>query len=237
MTDAVVRPRWRDALALAVLAAVLIGGLVHYGQGLGRHEPTAKAPQHPSSTAGPPSPTGGATAQLDGAPPTDPAAPADPAGGSCWDGRATSSLKLCGLPGGARGLAWVFPSFERDRGLCHQAAPNDDSYPVTESYECFQQALGQPVTITYDEVEDPAVVEQWLVARIGAQHRHLVPGAHGGRAVFQDAASRPARITGTYTRFPYVVSVYAASPRAALRAWRTLVDQRPPQRIRGVRNS
>jgi hypothetical protein len=233
MTQAVVRPRWRDALALAVLAAVLIGGLVHYGRGLGRHEPSAQAPPRPSST---PSPTGGATAQLDGAPPTDPAAPADPSGGSCWDGRATSSLKLCGLPEGARGLAWVFPSFETDRGLCHRAEPNDDSYPVTESYECFQQALGQPVTITYDEVEDPAVVEHWLLARIGPQHRHRVPGAHGGRSVFQDGTSRPARITGTYARFPYAVSVYAATPQAALRAWRTLVVQRPPQVIRGVRN-
>ena len=29
------RPRWRDALVLAVLAAVIVGGLVHYGRGLG----------------------------------------------------------------------------------------------------------------------------------------------------------------------------------------------------------
>ena len=41
----------------------------------------------------------------------------------------------------------MFPSFARDRDLCHRAQPNDDSYPVVDSYECFQRAMGQPVTV------------------------------------------------------------------------------------------
>jgi hypothetical protein len=232
------RPRWRDALALAVLAAVIIGGLVHYGRGLGGDDTLAAGgPGSPSASH---SPTGEATAQLEGAPPTDPAAPAAPAaprGGTCWDGREIAALKLCGLPAGARGLAWVFPSFARDRDLCHKARPNDDSYPVVESYACFQQALGQPVTITYDQVKDPEQVEHWLVARLGTKHRRDIPGAHGGRSIFSDGANRPARITGMYDQFPYVVSVYAASPQAAVRAWRTIVLQVPPELVRGVRNS
>ena len=32
-----------------------------------------------------------------------------------------------------------------------------------------------------------------------------------------------------YAQFPYVVSVYAASPQAAVRAWRKIVRQRPPE--------
>ena len=233
MEDVAARPRWRDALVVAVLAAVIVGGLVHYGRGLGGDDtPTAGGTTSPSTST---SPTTEATAQLEGAPPTDPAAPSSPTGGTCWDGRETASLRLCGLPEGARGLAWVFPSFARDRALCHPARPNDDSYPVVESYECFQQALGQPVTVTYDEVNDPEQVERWLLARIGKDHRRVIPGAHGGRYIFRDGTNRPARITGMYAQFPYVVSVYAASPQAAVRAWQKIVRQRAPETVRGVR--
>ena len=130
----------------------------------------------------------------------------------------------------------MFPSFAKDRALCHPARPNDDSYPVVESYECFQQAMGQPVTVTYDQVKDPGQVERWLLARIGKDHRRVIPGAHGGRYIFRDGTNRPARITGMYAQFPYVVSVYAASPQAAVRAWQKIVRQRAPETVRGVRN-
>ena len=234
MSEVGERTRWRDALALAVLAAAIIAGLVHYGSGIASDdEPSAK--EVTESPSGAQSPTGGATAQLDSAPPADPASPAAHHGGTCWDGRETSSLKLCGLPAGERGLEWVFPSFASDRDLCHRAEPNADSYPVVESYECFQRALGQAVTVTYDQVEDPQQVEHWLIARVGKEHMREVPGPHGGRCVFKDGAGRPARITGMYEQFPYVVSVYADSPQAASRAWKVLVRQRPPQAVRGVR--
>ena len=164
MAEVGARPRWRDALVLAVLAAVIVGGLIHYGRDLGADDtPSAGATKSPSAST---SPTAQATAQLEGAPPTDPAAPSSPTGGTCWDGRETASLKLCGLPEGARGLEWVFPSFADDRAYCHRARPNDDSYPVVESYECFQHALGKPVTVTYDQVKDPGQVEA-LAARTG----------------------------------------------------------------------
>ncbi len=235
MAEVGARPRWRDALVLAVLAAVIVGGLIHYGRDLGADDtPSAGATKSPSAST---SPTAQATAQLEGAPPTDPAAPSSPTGGTCWDGRETASLKLCGLPEGARGLEWVFPSFADNRAYCHRARPNNDSYPVVESYECFQHALGKPVTVTYDQVKDPGQVEDWLLARVGPEHRHKLPGAHGGRGVFIDGESRPARITGMYERFPYVVSVYAASPQAAKLAWKKLVRQLPTDKLRGVRNS
>jgi hypothetical protein len=234
MSEVGTRLRWRDALVLAVLAAVIIGGVVHYGRALGgRDEPLAGGQR---STSGGPSPTAGATAELDSAPPTDPGARPAANSSTCWDGRETSSLKLCGLPEGARGLAWVFPSFARDRLQCHKARPNADSYPVVDSYECFQRALGQPVTVTYDQVKDPAQVERWLLARLGANHRRELPGLHGGRCIFKDGTTQPARITGMYEQFPYVVSVYADSPQAAGRAWKLIVRQRSTQWIRGVRS-
>jgi hypothetical protein len=232
MSEAGVRLRWRDALVLAVLTVVIVSGLVHYGRDLGGTKHPVADPSPSASATG--SPTDEPTAQLEGAPPTDPAVPAAPTA-TCWDGRETSSLKLCGLPEGARGLEWVFPSFADSREQCHRAQPNSDSYPVVESYACFQRALGRPVTVTYDQVKDPRDVERWLLTRIGKSHRKEIPGPHGGRCVFKDGRIVPARITGMYERFPYVVSVYAASPEAAVRAWRKLVRQRPPDKIRGVR--
>jgi hypothetical protein len=231
MSEVGTRLRWRDALVLAVLAAVIIGGLVHYGRGLGGDDKAAGGQRSGSPGA---SPSAGANAELDSAPPTAPGAQPAPISKTCWDGRETSALKLCGLPDGARGLAWVFPSFARDRLECHKARPNADSYPVVESYACFQRALGEPVTVTYDRVKDPAQVERWLLDRLGTAHRKTIPGAHGGRCIFEDGASRPVRITGMYDRFPYVVSVYADSPRAAYRAWKVIVQQRATDRIRGV---
>jgi hypothetical protein len=225
--------RWRDALVLFVLGTVIVSGLVHYGRGLGDDgDPaTRDVGQSPAPTR---SPTAQETARLEGAPPADPAQPPAPGGGTCWDGRATTSLRLCGLPEGARGLEWVFPSFARDRAQCHQAQPDDESYPVVDSYECFQRALRRPVTVTYDRVGDPTQVKQWLLARLGESNLNVLPGPHGARYVFTDDVSRPARVIGTYERFPYVVSVHAATPQAAREAWRLLVEQRGPGQIRGV---
>ena len=232
------RPRWRDALVLAVLAAVILGGLVHYGRGLGDDDkPTAGGPESPSASN---SPTSEATAQLEGASQTDPAAPAAPAaplGGTCWDGREIAALKLCGLPAGARGLEWVFPSFARDRDLCHKARPNDDSYPVVESYACFQQAMGQPVTVTYDQVQDPRQVERWLVARLGTKHRRDIPGAHGGRASSVTAPTARPGSPGCTNSSPTSSRSTPRARRPHVRAWRKIVRQVPPEMVRGVRNS
>ncbi len=228
MAEVGTRPHWRDALVLVVLAVLLVGGLFHYGRDMS-DDPAATTDDRPSSSQAP-----RAQAELESAPPTEPAQPV-PSAGTCWDGRPTTELSLCGLPDGARGLSWVFPSFAEDRASCHKASPNDDNYPVVESFECFQRALGQPVTITYDRVDDIERVESWLMTRIGKENRREVPGAHGGRCIFRDGDSRPVRITGMYEKFPYVVSVYAMSPQAAAQAWRKIVRQRPPQAVRGVR--
>src|SRR3954468_12526463 len=117
MSEVGARPRWRDALVLTALAAVIVAGLIHYGIGLRADEKASEA----AGMAGTPtpgtstSPTDGATAELEGAPPADLSAPAQSSGGTCWDGRETLALRLCGLPDGVRGLEWVFPSFAADR--------------------------------------------------------------------------------------------------------------------------
>jgi hypothetical protein len=225
MAEVGTRSRWRDTAVLGALALLLVAGLVYYGHGM-VDEPRANADQHSATS------TPHAQARLDSGSPTEPATPA--ADGTCWDGRPTTSVSLCGLPEGARGLSWVFPSFAEDRPLCHRAAPKPESYPVVESFECFQSAFGLPVTVTYDQVEDAGRVEAWLLQRLGEDSMRELPGSHGGRCVFRDGHSSPARITGMYEKFPYVVSVYAASPQAAAGAWRKIVRQRPPQYVLGL---
>ena len=235
MAEVGARPRWRDALVLAVLAAVILGGLVHYGRALGGDDtPSAGGTKSPSAST---SPTAEATAQLEGAPPTDPAAPPSPTGGTCWDGRETAALRLCGLPEGARGLAWVFPSFARDRNLCHPARPNDDSYPVVQSYECFQQALGQPVTVTYDQVHDPEQVERWLLARIGNRAPPGDPGRARRPQHLQGQRQPPGADHRACTRSSPMSS--RSTPRARRppsAPGRRSSGSAPPETVRGVRN-
>ena len=109
--------------------------------------------------------------QLDSAPATEPAGPTSPgtpSAGTCWDGRTTTSLALCGLPDGARGLAWVFPSFAQDRDSCHPVdQPAAVPYAVVGSFECPGRALGRPVTLTYAQVADVDEVQRWLTKQVG----------------------------------------------------------------------
>ena len=114
MAEVGARPRWRDALVLAVLATVVVGGLVHYGRGLDGGGTPSESPSAPHRPMTPPPPRA----------PRHPAAPAvPPGGGRSWDGREIAKLKLC------RGLEWVFPSFAEDRALCTRARPQRRQLP------------------------------------------------------------------------------------------------------------
>jgi hypothetical protein len=252
MAEDEARPRRRDAAYVAALALVIVSGLVYFGRGLeaspsAGDEPGAEATARlqssatsqtaaPSETPATPAPTPSATS-VPPTPEATPSAPVPPAGnpGSCWDGTAVASLSECGLPRGAAGLEWVFPSFDRGREGCAPAEDDQDDYAVRLSYVCFDRAGGVPVTITYDVVEDPAEVQAWMERRVGAAGVIDIDGPHGGRCMMRDVDQEPARITAMYERFPYVVSVFAPTKESAVRAWQTLVEQRPPGAVRGVR--
>ena len=227
MAEVGTRSRWRDTVIVGALALLLAAGLVYYGHRM-TDEP-ASAPDKSSSTPHhTPRPSWTARRR-----PIRP--PRRPPTGTCWDGRPTTALSLCGLPDGARGLAWVFPSFAKDRPFCHRAEPKPDSYPVVESFECFQRLPRQAGHdhLRPDRGRRPG---RGLAAPAARQGEHArgarAPTAAGASSA--TVSSRPARITGMYERFPYVVSVYAVSPQAAAHAWRQIVRQRPPQFVRGV---
>jgi hypothetical protein len=234
------RPRRRDWAYVAALALLIVSGLVYFGREL---EPAPSAGQEPSAedtaqlqsstpSATPTTPTTEPTAE----PTTEPPAPAPtPTGnpGTCWDGTAVTSLTECGDPRGATGLEWVFPSFDRD--VCAPARDEQDDYAVRLSFVCFDRVGDVPVTLTYDVVADPGEVRTWMQRRVGRAGVIDIDGPHGGRAMMRDLDQEPARITSTYAGFPYVVSVFAPTRQSALTAWQTLVEQRPPGAVRGVR--
>lgn len=230
------RPRWRDALMLTVVAVAMVVGLVHYGTGLS-DDPSANPSAPVGSTTsvggtptGSPEPSAPATTSQD-AEPTVPAEPTEPGRATCWDGTRTDQLEQCTLPRGARGLSWVFPSFSPYG--CHRTSDTTE-YAVVLSYECFNTVRGNAVTITYDHVSDLPAVEEWFEGSYGVGHRIELPGADGGRYVFKDAAGNPARISGLYGSYPYVVSVFAPDKQTMQLAWDKLVLQRPAKHVRGL---
>jgi hypothetical protein len=254
MRDADARPvarAWRDAVLLVAVTVVIIAGLVHYGSRLGNDDHHVATPaatlgstsgSTPGSTLGPslgttsaPTPTAAMSsdaAQLDSGPSGGPAAQKPAA--TCWDGRKARRLSLCGLPQGVAGLRYVFPSLavEGD-GRCHRSAQPSIGYDTVLSWTCFDHADGQPVTITYDQVSNLRQAKHWFETAYVNGSRHNLPGPHGGRVVWFDGDSQPAKATGMYNQFPYAVSVWAPTRQAAKAAWAHIVQLRPSRTIKG----
>lgn len=224
------RPRWRDVALVTLVAAVLVTGLVYFGQQMQSSDApgdtdVATTPSASVTPTPPPSPDVSVE-------PSGPGGLAAPATVLCWDGRTSSTVGRCGLPQGPEGLAWVFPSFSATQDRCRPASRAPE-YAVIASYECFETIGDTPVTITYDQVTDLDATMRWFNTDLDAERTPL-PGADGGRLRYTDVTALPVRISGTYLSYPYVVSVFAPTRHLALRAWRSLVQHRPPQSVRGV---
>ena len=233
------RPAWRDAALVALLALVIVAGLVYYGVRLSQDAGSEAAAVGTPSAAPTATSAPSATESVEPTPepsPTDPPTEARPLNpGTCWDGTPTPDLRGCGLPTGVAGLAWVFPSFDPDRSQCRENPNSDRSFGVEVSWVCTERALGREVLVSYDHVTDIGEVDAFMHASVPAGQVVEIPGANGGRCVASDTAKRPARITGWYERFPYVVSVFAPTRASAERAWKAIVQQRPAQAVRGRR--
>jgi hypothetical protein len=224
------RPPWRDAALVALLAVVLVAGLVYYGVRLSQEagsDPAAVPTPSVAPETIEPSPGLSPAASPTEAPPLHP--------GTCWDDAPTPDVGQCALPTGVAGLEWVFPEFDPQRSQCRENPNTDRSFGVELSWVCTERALGREVLISYDQVSDIDEVDAFMHASVPAGQVVEIPGANGGRCVATDTAKRPARITGWYERFPYVVSVFAPTRASAERAWKALVVQRPAQAVRGQR--
>lgn len=228
------RPPWFDAALVGFLAAVIVAGLVYYGVRLARDADSGADP----SASSPSSPAPIAPETIEPSPGLSPAAsPTEPQDrpGTCWDGTQTADIGTCPLPSGVQGLAYVFPSLTPDRPQCRVNPNSDRSFGVETSWVCSERALGREVLISYDHVTDIDEVDAFMHASVPAGQITEIPGAHGGRCIATDTAKRPARITGWYEGFPYVVSVFAPTRASAERAWKSIVQQRPAQVVRGTR--
>jgi hypothetical protein len=247
--DEPARTRRRDWAYVAVLALVLVSGLVYFGRGLdgaprANGEPTSgeTARLQSSETSDPASPQATSPAP---APTTEPSTPSvapspeatpestPPAAPpvTCWDGSSAGERSSCTQPTGVQGLEWVFPSLDHVLASCNRARPgSQDDYAVSLSWVCFATAGGEPVTVTYDLVDDPGEVRTWMERRVG----RAGVTTQGGRSMMRDVDQEPVRFTAVYDRFPYAVSVFAPTRAAAVAAWQSLVEMRPARSVTGA---
>ena len=217
--------------------AVIVGGLVHYGRGLGDDD--AGRPAAPGAPRPAPHRAAEATAQLEGAPPTDPAAPpaprpVAPAGTAARPPR--SGCADCPTGRAAwRGCSRRSPA---TAPCATRPARTTTATPSSSPTSASSSALGQPVTVTYDQVKDPEQVERWLLAAARPGPPHGDPG-RPRRPLHLQGRREPA---GADHR--RCTSGSPTSSRSTPRArrplaepGRSIVRQRPPQTIRGVSNT
>ncbi len=146
---------------------------------------------------------------------------------TCWDG-AQAPRSACTLPTGAKGLEWVFPSFEAKAKGCSEV-----TFPGAEAdrpvqFDCVRRVSGARATISYSERSS-------LERRDGFVERRYpgvtpVKDAGGDRMIYRDAAPRGNgrfEVAVTYTDYPYAVTINGASRKVVNRLLRKAVEFRP----------
>ncbi|CAN5641909.1 hypothetical protein BH11ACT8_BH11ACT8_32610 [soil metagenome] len=145
----------------------------------------------------------------------------------CWDGSEAPRAD-CALPSGAKGLHWVFPSFRPNGGRCEQAVFTDAGRDRPLQFDCTQRVKGAQVTVSYSQ--------RSTLKRGQSYFSHRYPGvattkqAGGERLLYRDAAPRgdgTFEATVSYVRYPFAVTVNAATPELVDAALDSLVSYRP----------
>lgn len=167
--------------------------------------------------------------------PGEDAAAADD-GLTCWDGDLVEAAADCPKPRGAAGLAWVFPSFDRDALECVDELVAHPEYTRPEMWTCEQVIGGRPVRVTYSEVSGTRPALRFLDELHGRDARSTGRTSDGRSAVYtwrpSQAPGGPWTASLLLRDAPFAVTVSATSRADAARALERRVRVRPPDERR-----
>lgn len=145
----------------------------------------------------------------------------------CWDG-VEQPRADCAQPTGAAGLRWVFPQFRPHSHRCHRLKrPSGPSKRPTQ-WNCSASFRGTRVMVVYSQSSTPQRGLKYFRTRYASVEERR--SANRQRATWRvDAPNSRGRfqVSSSYLRFPYAVTVTAASVKLRESALDELVDFRP----------
>jgi len=149
----------------------------------------------------------------------------------CWNGVEQPRID-CGLPTGASGLHWVFPTFRPYSGRCEKEIRAERELERPTEYTCRVPFRKTTVTLLYSQ---RTTLERGLkfIASV-YEGIDADQSRSGERLVYRDPSARrdgTYQLTVSYERVPYAVTINAATIELRDQALEELVSFRPPEFI------
>ena len=146
---------------------------------------------------------------------------------TCWDGEQVEAVDACTRPRGTDGVAWVFPSFDRDRLECVDELVAHPEYTRPTMWTCAQAVGGRAVEVTYSEVTGVQDALRFLDRLHGPDARSTGPATYSWTATPTPGGAWVASLL--LRDLPFSVTVTAAQRSDAVRALERRVRVRPAE--------
>ena len=151
---------------------------------------------------------------------------------TCWDGEQVGSPTECSPPRGAEGLAWVFPSFDREAQDCVDELVAHPEYTRPAMWTCQQAVGGRPVSITYSQVDTQRAALRFF-DKLHREGERRTGRTDGGRAVHTWTPTQTPdgrwEASLLLRDAPFAVTVSATLRSDAARTLTRRVEVRPPE--------
>ncbi|WP_232677261.1 hypothetical protein [Nocardioides sp. R-C-SC26] len=149
---------------------------------------------------------------------------------TCWDGEARPRVE-CGMPTGANGLRWVYPSLRPHSPRCSLVRYADDSVLRPTEYQCFTWLQGDRVQITYSRRTTAQRSLSYLAKVYAGVEAET--SADGERLTYRPTGKRGGHyeLTELYMRYPFSVTVRADTVEHRDLALAAIVQSRPVEEI------
>ncbi len=145
---------------------------------------------------------------------------------TCWDLTVVPESQ-CPVPSGVAGLRWVFPSFTPGRSDCTEVAREE---PLPFEWRCRVVLDGEPIRLAYSARPSTEQALSSLRQRYTDEPESV---ADGERLVFRlpNRAEAGYMLAVAYERYPFVVTVTAATIGLRERALEQLLEFRPDDQV------